>query len=209
MKHLVWACAAAALVSACGGGGGGGGGGGSGSPPPVSTTPVNKLAAYVGTWAADCDNHAIDNVTITSPSTNTLTVGSRTDYYAGANCTGAIIATETEGADITATYVDTVDASIVFTPGTAATAAKVDKIVASAPQRTRSVTGTGVTRVVENGKPMWCIAFDGGNRTCIWDEGSTPASSGQAGALYLQGNALYELVPNGAQYTAYGRYVRK
>lgn len=212
MKKLIFAGAVAALVSACGGGGGGGGspngaiGSGSGASTPA---PVNRLAPYVGTWASDCSDHGIETATITSPSDNTLKIAVRTEYYKTANCTGAVIATESDGMDVTAIYVDTVDASVVLGRGTPAVTAKIQKITANKPQATRTVTGTGVTRVVQGGKAQWCIVFDGGSSTCIVDDGPQPAESGVAGALYLQGNILYELVPNASLYEAYGRYIKK
>lgn len=208
MKNLVFLGAVTALVSACGGGGGGGGGGNNGSGGGTAPTQVNHLAAYVGTWAAECDSHVIDNATITSPSNNTLKITTRTDYYDGANCTGVIVATETDGADVTASYVETVDASIPLTPGAAATAVKVDKIMASMPQGTRSVTGSRVTRVVQGGQPQWCISFSNGDQTCVWDEGTIPARS-TTGGLYTQGNFLYELVLNGSTYSVNSRYSKK
>lgn len=205
MKNLLLVSAVAMMACACGGGGGN-----EGDPKaPGFSASVNKLAAYVGTWAATCNDHAVDNATITSTGNNTVTIATRTDYYAQANCTGAIIATETEGADITATYVDTVDAPVVFATGTPATTGKVDRITASMPIHSRSITGTAVTRVVQNGKPQWCIDFGNGRSTCILDEGAYSARSGVAGGLLLQGNAFYELVPNGTVYEAYGRYVKK
>ncbi len=146
---------------------------------------------------------------ITSPSDNTLKIAARTEYYKSLNCTGAVIATETDGMEVTAIYVDTVDASVVLGRGKPAVTAKIQKITANKPQATRTITGTGVSRVVQGGKAQWCIAFDGGSSTCIADDGPQPAENGVAGALYLQDNAFYELVPNGSLYEAYGRYVKK
>lgn len=192
-----------AMVSACGGGGNGG----DNSSAPQA--PTNRLAGYVGNWSADCSDHAMDSATITSPSANVLTIKTRTDYYAGSNCTGAIIATQTDSADVTATYVDSVDSSVVFTKGAAATPTKVDRITASLPQHTTSVTGTGVNRVIQGGQAQWCIAFSGGNQTCVWDEGTYAAASGVSGGLFLQNNTLYELSPNGSQYVINDRFTRK
>lgn len=205
MKNFVLVGAMAALLSACGGGGGGDGN----ASFPGSPVPANKLAAYVGNWTAGCDSHELMDVTITSPSDNTLKITTRSDYYVGANCTGAIVATETESADITATFVDTVDASIVLAPGASATQGKVDKILAGRPASTRSITGTAVTRQVNNGQAQWCIDFGNGSKTCVWDEGTAPAQNGVAGGLHIQGNVMYELMPNGSLYEAYGRYTRK
>jgi hypothetical protein len=237
MKNLAFTCAVLALISACGGGGGGGSSATAASTatpaaPATQTTPTtpttpstpttpttpttpetpaqgNKLAAYVGTWNSDCNFHEIDNVTITSPSNDTLTITTRTDYYAGVDCTGAILATETEGASLTARYVDTIDSSAVLTQGAAATALKVDRVYASTPQRTRSIVGTAVTHVVLNNQPQWCIDYGNGTQTCVRDDGTYPAQSGIAGGLSLQGNTFYELIPNGSLYVANGIYTKK
>jgi hypothetical protein len=208
MKNLVVMSAIAAMISACGGGGGGGGETGR-TPAAESAPPVNKLAAYVGNWSTDCNDHKIGNATITSPSNNTIKITSRTDYHTGADCTGAIIATETDGVDVTGTYTETVDSSIVFTQGAAATLAKVDKFTASFPRHTHSVTGTGVTHVVVNGQAQWCIDFGGGNQTCIWDRGTYPDQNGIPDAAYLQGNVLYELEPSGSLYVVNARFNKR
>jgi hypothetical protein len=163
----------------------------------------------VGNWSADCNNHQIDSATISSPSANTLTIKTQTDYYAAANCTGAIVATETESADITATYVDTVDSSVVFTNGATATPTKVDRVTASAPQRNRLITGTAVNHVVVNGQAQWCINYGGGSQTCIMDDGTYAAQSGVSGGLFLQNNVLYELSPSGSLYVINERFNKK
>lgn len=201
MKRFALLAVVGTLVSACGGGGGG-------DNPTTPQAPTNKLAAYVGNWSADCSDHQIDNVAISSPTANTLTINVRTDYYAAANCTGAIVATETETADVTATYVDTVDSSIVFTPNATATPAKVDRVTASSPQHSRSITGTAVSHVVVNGQAQWCIDY-GTSKTCIMDEGAFAAQSGVSGGLFLQNNILYELAPNGSQYVVDERFNKK
>jgi hypothetical protein len=209
MKNLLIPCTVAVLLSACGGGGGGGGGDGGGATATAPSAPVNKLAGYVGTWASDCYDHYVSTVTITSPVNNTLTLSTRTDFYAAANCTGAIVATLTDGADVTETYVDTVDSSIIFTPGAATTPARVDKVLASSPQFSRSITGTAVSHVVIGGQAQWCIDYGGGNQTCVPDYGTYPAQSDLPGALYVQGNVLYGLYPSGPLYLATGRLTKK
>jgi len=203
MKHYAILIAIGALVSACGGGSNNDG-------SPVAQVPANKLAAYAGTWSTDCyNNHDIATATISSPSANTVTIHVQTDYYAGANCTGAIVATETESADVTATYVDTVDSSIVLTQGAAATPAKVDRVTTSLPQRTRSITGTGVKRVVVDGQAQWCINYGDGSQTCLRDDGTYPAQNGISRGVFLQNNALYELSPSGSVYVLDDRLTKK
>lgn len=198
MRNILVAAAGALILTACGGGGGTSGT----STTPVATTPAPQLASYIGNWASSCYNHAIDSAAITRTpgTTDSLTIAFKTDYYINANCTGNIVATWTQGANATAVYSGTVDSSIVFTPGAAAVAAKVDKVTATMPQTTASVTGTGVVHTVVNGQAQWCINYGNGNTNCIKDEG-TIAPTSQPGGLYLQGNVLYELVPSGSIYT--------
>jgi hypothetical protein len=214
MRHLAFALAAfaALTLSGCGGGGGNPGStGATGTPLPTGSTSAAQLDAYLGTWASDCTDHAVDTATIARAAGTpaTISIAIKTDYYTGANCSGSIVGTLTASADATATYDGTVDAAIVFTPGAAAVAAKVDKVVAGLAQHTASVSGTGVTHTTVNGQPQWCIDFGGGSTTCLKDEGSYPAQTGIAGGLYIQGNTLYELVPSGSIYNVDERFTRR
>lgn len=208
MKKFALAASVAFMVSACGGGGDSGSTGG-----PVATmpsAPATQLASYLGTWVTACDVREQDTATITRPagSTDAITISYRTDYYAGLNCTGIIVATWTQSASVTAVYDGTIDSSIVFTAGTAAVPAKVDKVKATLPAHTQSVVGPNVIHTVKNGQAQWCIDFGGGNSTCIYDEGAQPAAS-VAGGLYLRGNELFELSPSGSVYVVNERFVRK
>lgn len=209
MKKFVFAAAVALMVSACGGGGGDGGNPNS----PVATAPAApaaQLAGYLGTWAADCDGREQDVATITRPagSTDSIAIAFKTEYYAGLNCTGNIVATWTQSADVTAVYDGAIDSSIVFAAGAAAVSAKVDKVKVTLPAHTQSVVGPNVIHTVKNGRAQWCIDFGGGNSTCIYDDGAQPAAS-TSGGLYLRGNELFELTPSGSVYVANERYVRK
>lgn len=213
MKHLAYAALAAAILSGCGGGSGSPGATGSNAPSlQGGSTSNTQLDAYVGTWASDCADHAVDTATIAraSGSPATVTIAVKTDYYAGATCTGNIVATMTSSADVSATYAGTVDTSIVFTPGAAAVAAKVDKISATLPQHTVSITGTGVMRsVTANGQAQWCINYGSGSSNCIVDQGTYPAQNGLDGGLYVQNNVLYELEPSGSVYTVDERFTKR
>jgi hypothetical protein len=202
MKARICVAVAVAVLSGCGGGGGGD----TGAPAAGS-----RLDAYVGTWASACADHAVDILVIAraAGTTDGLTVGSRTDYYANADCTGNIVGTATQSADATATHTGTVDASIVPTAGAAAINVKVDKLTANLPQHTLAVTGSGVTHTTANGQAQWCIAYGGGNATCIRDEGTYPAQNGVAGGLALQGNTLYDLNASGASWVVDGVFTKK
>lgn len=209
MKKFALATTVALMVSACGGGGGDSGS----ATSPVATTPTAptaQLAGYLGTWVTNCDGREQDVATITRPagSTDAITISYKTEYYAGLNCTGNIVATWTQSADVTAVYDGSVDSSIVFTAGSAAVPAKVDKVKATLPAHTQSVVGPNVIHTVKNGQAQWCIDFGGGNSTCIYDDGAQPAAS-VSGGLYLRGNEMFELTPNGSTYVVNERFVRK
>lgn len=206
MNKTMCTLALAACLSACGGGGGSAGSGGATLPAQTM-----QLGAYLGTWGSDCASHGVDTVVISRPagSTDSITIAFRTDYYANADCSGGVVATWTQSADVTATYAGTADTSIVPTPGAASVAATVDKVTVSLPQHTATVTGPNVVHTITNGQAQWCINYANGDSTCIKDEGTYPAQSGVAGGLYLQGNTLYELVPSGTQYAVDERFTRK
>jgi hypothetical protein len=197
MKHLFIAGVIAAGLSACGGGGG------DVSSPPVASTPATPLSAYIGNWVSSCNVHQIDSRTITRlPGTAaSISIAQKVDYYANHNCTGAVVGTWTQSADVTAVYADTVASSIVFNEGSAATPARVDKVIATLPQHTWSVTGTGVAYTVGGGVAQWCIQYMDGDSSCVVDSGAAPAAVVNPAALYLQGDVLYELRWNGSAYS--------
>lgn len=202
MNRLILA-AIAATLSACGGGGGSGGGGNAQLP-----AQQQQLGAYLGTWVADCDRHQQDSATITRLSDDSVRIANRTDYYAAANCSGAVVATQTQTADVTATYTGAVDASVVLAPPGSATTIRIDRVTASVGQYALAVTGTGVTRTQANGKPQWCINYGDGSATCIVDEGVQPGSSA-TGGLYARDNQLYELSPSGSTWVVNQRYTKR
>lgn len=190
-----------------------GGGGGAASPdassPPPAPVP-QQLAAYIGTWSGTCNFHALDTATITRTpgTTDSIDIANKTDYFSGTDCTGTILATETESSVVTAKYVATVDSSIVFPPSTTGTPSKVDQITASRPPSNFVFTGSAV-HTVTNGQAQWCIDFGGGNSTCVQDDGTQPGMSGVAGGLYLQTNTMYVLRPNGSVYSVDSAFTKK
>jgi hypothetical protein len=190
--------AAGALLGACGGGGGNPGGGASVVPPTV--TPGQGLAGYVGTWAADCAGHARETDVITQLSDGTISIAPRTDYYAGDNCSGFVVATQTASVPITVTTTGTADVSVTLPPATTPVAVRIDLVTATTGPNTLSVSGTGVTRTTSNGKPAWRVDYGAGSAQTILDEGVQPGSSTN-GALYVNGNGLYELAGSALAWT--------
>jgi hypothetical protein len=201
MKRLFIAGVIAVGLSACGGGDGAGG---NTSTAPVAATPATPLSAYIGNWASSCHMHQIDSRTITRipGTTDSISISYKTDYYVNHDCTGAVIGTWTQNPNVTAVYAGTVESSIVFTEGSAAVPHRVDKVMASLPQHVWSVTGTGVVHLVTDGFAEWCIDYMDGDGSCIADSGTSPAAVISLAALYLEGNALYELMWNGSAYSA-------
>jgi hypothetical protein len=215
MKNRVLASAVMALLAACGGGGDSGTT--TAPTPPTSPAPpppppqTEQLAGYIGNWAADCSDHAIQTVAVsrTAGTINSITLAFKSDYYVNADCTGNIVGTWAQSADVTAVHVDTVDSAIVFAVNGNPVAARVDRVSISQAQHTNSVTGSGVTRMVLNGVAQWCISYGNNTASCIRDEGTYPAMSGASAGFYLQGNTMYELAPGGMRFTAGPRYTKK
>lgn len=186
-------------------------GGGNGSSATTPPTPAPQyLAAYIGTWAGTCQFHALDSATITRTpgTTDSINIANKTEYFSGTDCTGSVLATETESGVVTAKYVATVDSSIIFPPSTTGTASKVDQITASRPASNFIFTGSAV-HTVQNGQAVWCIDFGGGNSTCVQDNGTQPGMTGAAGGLFLQGNTMYVLDPNGNVYSVNQVFTKK
>jgi hypothetical protein len=205
MKNALMISTLFGVIAGCGGGGGG--------DTPVSTAPVvvERLAAYIGSWSSACAGHEIDSSTLvrTPGTTDSINITNKSEYYAGANCTGTILGTSTDSAIFTAKYVATVNSSVIFTTGSAAVPTTLDQVTASRTQGVQTVSGPGVVRTVKNGQPQWCIDFGGGNSTCIMDMGTQPAQSGASGGLLLQGNNMFVLSPSGSVYTIDSKLTKK
>jgi FKBP-type peptidyl-prolyl cis-trans isomerase FkpA len=164
-------CLVLGAVSACGGGGGDGGT----ATPPVVTPPVvtppaaAPMSAYVGTWYGECDRHEQDIVNFAmDPDGRGGLIGSvKTEYFATAACTGAVVGTQTSNADFKLAPTGTIDAIVALPPTYVVAAIKVNKVELSAPAAAVTVTGPGVTEAVNGGVPQWCIAFGDGSSTCV------------------------------------------
>jgi hypothetical protein len=202
-----------ALLAACGGGSDSGTT--TAPTPPTAPAPpppqTEQLAGYIGNWATDCKDHAVASLAVsrTAGTINSITLAFKSDYYVNADCTGNIVGTWTQSADVTAVHIDTVDSAITFTTSGNPVASRVDRVAVSQAQHTNTVTGTGVTRMVLNGNAQWCINYGNNTATCIRDEGTYPAMSGATAGFYLQGNTMYELTPAGLQFVESRRYTKK
>ncbi|WP_300754600.1 hypothetical protein [Janthinobacterium sp.] len=190
----------AALLAGCGGGG-----------SSDSVQPAGQaLAGYVGSWQADCDDHERESAVITlSPSGNgSIDIATTSNYYSGRDCSGALLATQTISAKISASPNGTVDTSVKLSANTAASTITVNKINSTLPQYQLSVTGPGVKYVTIANQQQWCIDFGNGSSTCIYDEGTQKAQT-NTGGLYLRGNEMFVLGTTSTGFAFDTRYVRQ
>lgn len=215
MKLIALSALAALMTAGCGGGGSDStSGAGASNPPAVNPTPApaaSKLAAYVGTWTAPCDDHEMPSVTITeTPGVkDSVDLDLKSEYYKNRGCTGAIVGTETLTAKFSATYTGTADSGIVFTAGSASVPSKVDLVTVRAPAYSMKIEGPGVVRTIKNGKAQWCMDFGGGNSTCVYDDGLTAAQAPISGGMYATGNKLYTLLPSGSIFGVDEAYTKR
>ncbi len=201
-KHLIFSTLALA-VSACGGV--------STSPSTQPPQPAFKLAAYGGGWVAACDRRTQRSLTIAQvgSSTDTASFAVKTEYFTNAGCTGAVLATETDSAAISAVHTGIVDSSYVLSPGAPTVSAKVDTLSLGRQASSLLVTGPGVVRTIKNGQAQWCIELGGGESTCILDDGVSPPVSGIAGGLTISSGKMYLLAPAGSIYNITGIFSKK
>jgi hypothetical protein len=202
MKRRNLLCLLYPVLAACGGG--------SDAPSPQQAASAEQLGAYIGSWGGACKNHAFDRVDISrkAGTTDAVEVAAVTDYYASADCTGALLGTQTESATMTARYQGSADSVVTFAPQVLTFAAKVDLVAVSQPPVSMQVTGTGVSYTVKDGQPQWCFTDGSDKPLCIHDEGIRPGYSGTAGMVVRQG-VLYFLTPSGSQYTVTKAYTRR
>lgn len=138
LKNVLMIVSAAALV-ACGGGGGADGGGG------VANNPLEK---YVGVYYA-CNINGNwsdrDVYTIQSIGSNQLTIAYKNEYFSNNNCIGSSVATETDPAVSTVTYVSQVSVTppryTIFPSSDLG-----ERVTFSVPARTLTLTGSVVNQ---------------------------------------------------------------
>lgn len=200
-------------LAGCGGGGGGDAAPVAGNPqsPGGTLPPPIRLAEYIGNWSGVCEDHELETiVVIRTPNTvDSIDVKAKTEYFSNANCSGSVLATETETGVYTIRYLATVNASVVLAPGSNAVPATIEQITASSTASTVSIVGPAVVRNVSNGQAQWCIDYGSGRTVCIHDTGTQPAQSGASGALTLSGGDMYLLSASGSIYVADQKFRKK
>ncbi len=156
-KYLALALCSITLA-ACGGGGGGG------DPvAEVNVTPAEvfwpdvpsvsvastALAKYEGEWQQACVNHMKLKTVLVATGATTFNVTIREDYYAYADCTGAVVATGSYGVPSEAvTYVEAPVNAPVMLLDNSTIQTDVNLATSIISNATFTLTGTGVKPVI-------------------------------------------------------------
>jgi hypothetical protein len=115
MKKLLGFCVISAFFSGCGGGAASSVSSSQAPAPaasPQSTVaPPSKLAPFVGTWFGDCRSHFQETIVSTMGPNGTLITSAVFNDFANADCSGAIVGTQTFSENFISTYIETVDAT--------------------------------------------------------------------------------------------------
>ena len=128
-------------------------GGGSDQPAQANNTsnvvvPTSPpLSIYVGTLAKPCEFHQQDTVTISMPNTSTGNLQQcRRTITTERHVQGQVVGVQTTSANLSISYVKTIDTFVALNPSGGASALRVDQITASAPTRFDTITGSKVQR---------------------------------------------------------------
>lgn len=143
-------------LAACGGGGG--------SDQGIPAQVAGALQKYEGVWIRPCAAHNRDTMALaTSNNGATLSFTIKTEYFANADCSGAVVATGTyQQPSIVMQYTGTVkEASVKLRNGETVTTG-VDQGTTSASSEAITFTGSGVTSSVVGGRTVWHITFSQG-----------------------------------------------
>lgn len=144
-------------LAACGGSGGGD----QGIPAQVA----GALQKYEGVWSRPCAAHNRDTMTLAASNNGaTLSFTIKTEYFANADCTGAVVATGTYPQAATVLqYTGTVKDANVRMPNGEVVTVNVEQGNATATTSPITFTGSGVTSSTVNGRTVWHIRFSQGS----------------------------------------------
>lgn len=110
--------------------------------------------------------------------------------------------TEARNTDASAVHTARTDAPVIFTDGAAGVVTRIDLVTVAVPAYITTVSGPGVTFSTHEGQPTWCVEASATGRTCRTYSPSGTAQSGIKAGLYLNGNKMYQLWPEGTSYRA-------
>lgn len=184
------------VLAACGGGG---------DASTSAPTSAGPLAKYEGVWqpVAGCNNHRRETYTLAaSNSGTTLSNTFRVEYFANADCTGAVVATGTYGMPmLTMQHIETVTAATSKLLTGETVAAAVDRVTVTAAVATFAYTGSGVTSTyVSGGKTYTHIVYTNGSTDTQTDpvNGTTLQA-----AVLLRNSEFFTLLPIGNSTSAF------
>jgi hypothetical protein len=143
-------------LAACGGSGG--------SDQGIPAQVAGALQKYEGVWIRPCAAHNRDTMALAAGNNGaTLSFTIKTEYFANADCTGAVVATGTyRQPSIVMQYTGTVkEASVKLRNGETVTTS-VDQGTTTATSEAIAFTGSGVTSSVVGGRTVWHITFSQG-----------------------------------------------
>ncbi|HEU4373166.1 MAG TPA: hypothetical protein VFS02_06745 [Telluria sp.] len=170
MKKILLACAISAVFSGCGGGGAAVSPGQASAPAPApvaspqSTTAVeSKMTPYVGTWVGDCQTNFQETIISTAGSDGTLITSAVFNLFANADCSGAIVGTQTFSENFISTYLETVDATVSLSRSGATPLAsfKADRYTETIVAHLLNRTGTMMTNPTSDNALQPSYTFNG------------------------------------------------
>lgn len=194
----------AAVVFGLAGCGGGGGGGSDNSANPSDAGP---LAKYAGTWVQGCNNHNRETTILTSSNNGTtLTHNLKDEYFANADCSGAIVATGTyESPPYIIQSNETVTNATVKMLSGGIISATVDRVTSTNTGSSIKYVGSGVTSSTIIGNKTYShIVYNNGS-TDLQNDNS---SGGGQGALLLLNGELLVLNPVSNSVTSFDVFSR-
>ena len=203
MKLQVLALVIGALLAGCGGGGS------DGAATPAPAPAAQPLAQYAGTWRQGCEFHVIETTVVTMAADGSASIWPKEEYFANADCSGAVVATGTfAAAPIAIRYVGTSPSASVKQLNGQIIPANVDRISATSVAMSQTYAGSGVTPKTVNGKLVWTITYTGGTTT-INEAGTSEGTV--SGGMAVVGGEMWTMQPVGSSTTSFemdGRYIR-
>lgn len=201
MNKVLIGVAVSAALAGCGGE--------SESPQacPAALPPLS-MSVYAGTWSSACTQHRVQRTVITSTQQNTANMSSRTDFYANADCSGAVLGSIADSAVVTATPSGLTQALVVLAPGSAPVALGLEQVTLSSTASTKTFTGPWELKQSGDGVRELCLKVAGGAVACAQDPGTVPASSGVTAYLHQFGGGLYRVALSGTTYSVVETFAR-
>ena len=166
------------------------------NPPPATPTVNTGLSKYEGIWRQECVDHMRLTMTATATGKDSFSITRNEDFFANADCTGAIVAVGNYGVpDEAVTYTEPLNDVSILMPDGSIVRATVDPGIATSPIAQYTFTGPGVLASIFEpifGKTKAKIQY----AEKVGDvERFALRGQSDSGALVLLNDELYSLVP--------------